>query len=224
MFLVVSLGVSDINPIFELFTLVLQVRTLLFEFSELVKECSLHLFFVTPNFFLDLQLLLILHGTLEVNAWFIFFHAAWHSSIIGRSHAGAASSVVIPECFYASLDLLSPLSVFLILLLPLSILLLVLHFLVPEGMSKLLSVLLSLPFMYFLLLLHFLSELFVLLCTLDSEILLSLILIQLIVVYPNTLSLVFFVISLGDLTDFCLRDWVFLCFQHLLQSLNTWVR
>ena len=66
MFLMITLIMSDIDSIFELFTLVLKVGTLLFKFPEFVKKGALHLILIASNFLLDFQFLLVLHGTLEV--------------------------------------------------------------------------------------------------------------------------------------------------------------
>jgi hypothetical protein len=90
------------------------------------------------------------------------------------------------------------------------------HLFVLEGMSEFLGVLLGLPIVDLLLPFDGLVKLFILLCTLDTEVLLSLVLVQLIIVYPDSLCLVFLIISLRDLADFSLRNRVFLSLQHFL--------
>ena len=147
MLLMVTFRVCNINTIFELLTLVLQIWPLLFEFPQLVEECTLHLFFVAFDFLLDLKFLLVLHGTLEVNTWFVVFHASRHSSIIGWADSWTTASIVIVKRLYASFELFSLLLVLLVLFLSLSILLHILHLLVLQGMFEFFSVLLSLPVM-----------------------------------------------------------------------------
>ena len=111
---------------------------------------------------------------------------------------GALASVVVPECLYPLLDLISLLIVFIQLLLPHGLLLHVLNLLLLEGAPELVSVLLDLPFVKLLLSPDVVVPLFVLLRALDAEVLLPLILIQLVVMDLDTLRLVLFLITLCD--------------------------
>jgi hypothetical protein len=120
------------------------------------------------------------------------------------------TSVIITKCFKTLLDLLSLLLILIILLLPLCLLLHILHLLILQSMFELLSPLLNVPLMYLFLFLDSLSEFLLFLCTLYPEILLSLILVQLVVVYPHSLCLILIIVTLSNLAHIRLRDWVFL--------------
>jgi hypothetical protein len=133
----------------------------------------------------------------------------------------ALTSVVIPECLYPLLDLISLLIVFLQLLLPLGLLLHVLHLLLLKGAPELVSVLLDFPFVQLLLSPDVVAPLFVLLRALDAEVLLPLILIQLVVMDLDTLCLVLVLITLCDRPHLSLRNGIFLGLNHFLKGLNT---
>ena len=74
----------------------------------------------------------------------------------------------------------------------------VLHLLLLEGALELVSVLLDLPFVHFILSPDVVVPLFVLLRTLDAEVLLPLILIQLVVMDLDSLCLVLVLVTLSD--------------------------
>lgn len=64
-----------IKPVADLLTLILQVRPLLLETPQLVKQRPLHLFLVSPDLLLDLHLLLVLDLTLIVHWRVVVVHA-----------------------------------------------------------------------------------------------------------------------------------------------------
>lgn len=197
MFLMADLRGSLIESALDLLTLIVQVRLLLLQPPELVIESSLHFLFIPSDLILNLNLLLVEERTLKVDTRLIVVHAR-HTRIVSRLHLRAIARVVIPECLYPLLDLISLLIVFLQLLLPLSLVLHVLHLLLLEGAPQLVSVLLDLPFVHLLLSPYIVVPLFLLLRALNAEVLLSLVLIQLVVMDLNALCLVLVLITLWD--------------------------